>query len=53
MSKTTITIKPGRGRDPTCGRVAFKTGVIKPKRQRSKIRGDKHYRKELKNQLET
>jgi len=47
-----ITIKPGRGRDPAKGRVAFKTGITKPRNQREKIRGDKYFLREKRRQLD-
>ena len=51
MKKTTLTIKPGRAREKSKGILSFKTGVIKPKRQRSKVRGDKYHDREKRAQL--
>jgi len=48
---TTIHGEPVKSRDPAKGLLSFKTGVIKPKRQRSKIRGDKYHARELRDQM--
>lgn len=53
LPKTTkIIVKSGKGRDSSKGLLAFKTGIIKPKRQRSKIRGDKYHDRELRQEID-
>ena len=39
------------GRDPSKGRFTFKTGIVKPRRFREKIRGDKYHVIEKRRQL--
>jgi len=48
---TSVTGDAVKSRDPAKGLLAFKTGVIKPKSERAKIRGDKYFRRELRSQL--
>ena len=43
--------KRSLGRDPTYGRVAFRTGVILSRRNRLKSRNSKQARNALRNQL--
>lgn len=43
--------KPNIGRDPTMGRVSFKTGRMRTRKDRERSRKDKYGRRALRNAL--